>query len=154
MGLFLTLKKKGVHSILQTWKWAQDQVPLYLWDSCFNGAAQASKKAKIWLLVLASRALQTLKGWSRCRGWAVEAGTTYGRRWCCCTGSRRSIGDQREDWEECIPFQVETDDYAESELFGWNILWSLRNLGYFLTSVWHLLVPTRLCIYGKSLWVN
>lgn len=34
----------------------------------------------------------------------------------------RSIGDQREDWEECIPFQMETDDYAELELFGWNIL--------------------------------
>ena len=33
-----------------------------------------------------------------------------------------SIGERRDDLEERIRFQVETDDYAESELFGWNIV--------------------------------
>lgn len=44
-----------------------------------------------------------------------------------------SIGERRGDLEKRIRFQVETDDYAESELFSWNIVRSLCDLGYFLT---------------------
>jgi len=108
-------------------------------------------------MLLASRALQALKGWSRCRGRAVEAETTQGRMWCCCTGSRHPRWAQVNGgmtWRNASDFK-QNHDHTKSELFSWNIVQFLCDLGYFLTS---FLTSSdshqTFCLWQKHLLVN